>query len=74
VALSQSAGWLGVQYRFVGCPEGADTMSKQSPSPEQSGIETRGTETVEMTTADQVAQYLIEDQMADLTDAVREAV
>ncbi|CDK39382.1 uncharacterized protein BN903_156 [Halorubrum sp. AJ67] len=27
-----------------------------------------------MTTTDQVAQYLIEDQMADLTDAVREAV
>lgn len=27
-----------------------------------------------MTTADQVAQYLIEDQMADLTDAIREAV
>ncbi|MFC7324151.1 ATP-binding protein [Halorubrum rutilum] len=27
-----------------------------------------------MTTADEVAQYLIEDQMADLTDAVREAV
>ncbi|TKX72878.1 sensor histidine kinase [Halorubrum californiense] len=26
-----------------------------------------------MTTADQVAQYLIEDQMADLTDAIREA-
>lgn len=49
-------------------------MSKQSPSPDQSGIETRCTETVEMTTADQVAQYLIEDQMADLTDAIREAV
>ena len=27
-----------------------------------------------MTTTDQVAQYLIEDQMADLTDAIREAV
>jgi hypothetical protein len=49
-------------------------MSKQSPSPDQSGTETRRTETVEMTTADQVAQYLIEDQMADLTDAIREAV
>jgi hypothetical protein len=49
-------------------------MSNQSSSPEESGIETRGTEMVEMTTADQVAQYLIEDQMADLTDAIREAV
>ncbi|RLM56937.1 ATP-binding protein, partial [Halorubrum sp. Atlit-26R] len=27
-----------------------------------------------MTTTDQVAQYLIEDQMADLPDAIREAV
>jgi hypothetical protein len=27
-----------------------------------------------MTTADQIAQYLIEHQMADLTDAIREAV
>ena len=49
-------------------------MSKQSSSPGQSGIETRRTDTVEMTTSDQVAQYLIEDQMADLTDAIREAV
>ena len=49
-------------------------MSKQSSSPDQSGTETRRTETVEMTTADQIAQYLIEDQMADLTDAIREAV
>ena len=49
-------------------------MSKQSSSPDQSGTDDRSTETVEMTTADQVAQYLIEDQMADLTDAIREAV
>ena len=49
-------------------------MSNQATSPDRSGTDTRSTETVEMTTADQVAQYLIEDQMADLTDAVREAV
>ena len=48
-------------------------MSEQS-SPDSSGTDPSGIDTVEMTTTDQVAQYLIEDQMADLTDAIREAV
>ncbi|RKD85235.1 sensor histidine kinase [Halopiger aswanensis] len=36
--------------------------------------ETRTEETVTMTADERVATYLIEDQMADLTDAIREAV
>ena len=49
-------------------------MSEEASPPRVAGIEPSRTETVSMTTTDQVAQYLIEDQMADLTDAVREAV
>lgn len=47
-------------------------MVNQSTSPAAAGSEPHAS--VEMTTTDQVAQYLIEDQMADLTDAIREAV
>jgi len=49
-------------------------MSKQATPPDSAGTDDRSTETVEMITTDEVAQYLIEDQMADLTDAIREAV
>ena len=49
-------------------------MSDQATTPDPAGTDDRSTETVEMTTTDQVAQYLIEDQMADLPDAIREAV
>nr|WP_239640331.1 ATP-binding protein [Halorubrum terrestre] len=49
-------------------------MSDKATSPDPTGTDDRCTDTVKMTTTDEVAQYLIEDQMADLTDAVREAV
>ena len=49
-------------------------MSNEATPPDSAGTDDSCTETVEMTTTGQVAQYLIEDQMADLPDVIREAV